>query len=1015
MVLFYEHFTNAQKELPMTILFQSQWYNSANQPVAMVHSSTKNLSFRHMVRLLKNMGIKNCLFPLTLYDPKLLNIDPHTLNADTDPSGEFRLRVGAECNRNMWYFLREVLRVPVDGSDPISFKLNRGNLAMVWCFMCHIDFSGTQPRQSGKAQPLYSLIKTPSGWTTMGDIKLGDKVSAADGTITNVIGVYPQGLKETYRIYFADDRYTDCCEEHLWKIYNKHKSPEATQWEVIPFSQIREQLAAHTTIESGMYIPLVQPEIKNDVILPNDPYLEGTLLCENEFISPMYLNASTSQKLALLQGFMDTNGTVDQNGCGSISIASELMANQLQQLVQSLGGICKIYTDSTQHAIGNGQNVTNLTYRLAININDPKCLFRSVNKRDLVLTENTSANKLHLGIKHIEYLGKQQTQCIEIAHPDHLYVTDNYVVTHNTIGAISITAWVMYIFGWNMTMGMLTHSADLVQANVKRLKGMKEGLPPYLIHASGNDVDNKEGLDYKALRNSYYTYIGQKDRAAANRVGRGKTGPFLHVDEIGYIPNIKITFPAIMATTNTARVNAKLAGQPHSNIYTTTAADPQTEDGAFAFDLVTQAMPFTEKLYDCVDEVAAHAMVKANSTNGLVNGTFSYLQLGYTHEWFRATIARNNVPPDEVERDYLNHWVSAAKYPIIDKAILARMNASKAEPHHVEVFDTYVISWYVPKEISDSTSFRSKPMVLGMDSSEMIGRDFTTFVGIDPKTLQTLCTFRCNDSNTTKIALFVARFLMEFSHAVFIPERKSTGITIIDTVIMIMLREGHNPFLRIFNQIVDNYDQDEFKKHDIYDTDLSDTTARKYLGFMTSQTTRNFLYKQTLQHAAGIVADKVFDVTLVTEIAGLQAVNGRIDHKSGHHDDMVIAWLLACWLVLEGKNLQYYGLTNTELLPNNITVKNGNADSQQIAFQLQLRKQIKELEIQHRMATNAAVQAHFHYKIAQLSKYLDKSLHIEPTSVENVRTDSAPLQNLTNSEYRKPHLQQHELLELLYF
>lgn len=707
----------------MTILFLSDWYDENKHPRALVHSSTKNRSFRRMAAVLRKMEIKNNLFHLCLYDPKLLDVDPHMLNAETDPTGELRMRVGAECNRNIWYYLREVLRVPADGSDPIPFILNRGNLSMTWCFCCHIDYNGTQPRQTGK-----------------------------------------------------------------------------------------------------------------------------------------------------------------------------------------------------------------------------------------------------------------------------------------TIGAISITSWIMYIHGWNMTMGMLTHSADLVQANVKRLKAMRESLPSYLINASALDVDNKEGLDYKALGNVYYTYIGQKDRAAANRVGRGKTGPVLHGDEIAYIPNIKITFPAIMATTNTARENARLAGQPHSNIYTTTAADPLTEEGAFAFKLVVEAMPFTEKMYDCENEAAVRETVNRNSTNKIVNGTFSYLQLGYTHEWFQDTIARNSVPPDEVERDYLNHWISAAKYPILDKALLARMNANKVEPTHVEIFDSYAISWYVSREECSSATFRNSAIILGMDSSETIGKDFTTFFGICPKTLRTLCTFRCNDSNITNIALFVAKLLNEFRRMVFVPERKSTGAAIIDTVIMLLQRNGHNPFARIFNQIVDRKDQKEFEQYDLRDRRLADTTARKYLGFMTSQSSRAFLYKQVLHRASALAAEKMFDRTLITEIAGLQVINGRVDHRAGHHDDMVIAWLLACYLVLEGKNLHYYGLTTNDLLANTVTTQKDNVDSHHVAKQTELHKQISLLELQQKAASNDAVRNHFRYKIMQLRQYVDPTLQIEPTSLEAVRRGVVGASETPNASFSQTTL-----------
>jgi hypothetical protein len=63
----------------------------------------------------------------------------------------------------------------------------------------------------GKAQNLSAKIKTPTGWTTMGEIKLGDLVSTPDGKSAIVIGLYPQGDKDIYTLTFHDGSSTTCC------------------------------------------------------------------------------------------------------------------------------------------------------------------------------------------------------------------------------------------------------------------------------------------------------------------------------------------------------------------------------------------------------------------------------------------------------------------------------------------------------------------------------------------------------------------------------------------------------------------------------------------------------------------------------------------------------------------------------------------------------------------------------------------------------------------------------------
>lgn len=77
------------------------------------------------------------------------------------------------------------------------------------------------PPGTGKAQPLYSKVLTPNGFVKMGDIKVGDKVIAGNGKVTNVLGVYPQGVKEIYEITLEDGSRCRCCAEHLWNVrYN---------------------------------------------------------------------------------------------------------------------------------------------------------------------------------------------------------------------------------------------------------------------------------------------------------------------------------------------------------------------------------------------------------------------------------------------------------------------------------------------------------------------------------------------------------------------------------------------------------------------------------------------------------------------------------------------------------------------------------------------------------------------------------------------------------------------------
>lgn len=109
--------------------------------------NTHNTSFVRMAVLLRRMGLLNHYFFLSLYDKSLIGVDPHSPDLTTDQ----KLRIMYESKRNFWYWLREVVRIPVVGQEKgIPFILNRGNLAFYWSLFNDVDIAYIQPRQTGK-------------------------------------------------------------------------------------------------------------------------------------------------------------------------------------------------------------------------------------------------------------------------------------------------------------------------------------------------------------------------------------------------------------------------------------------------------------------------------------------------------------------------------------------------------------------------------------------------------------------------------------------------------------------------------------------------------------------------------------------------------------------------------------------------------------------------------------------------------------------------------------------------
>lgn len=107
--------------------------------------STSNHSFVEMSNYLKSIGIRNNRFMLGLLDPELAQVDPH----DPNLPASIKQRILLECIHNIWYFLREVVRIPAAG-QPSKFILNRGNMAFIYLASMNINTINIQPRQTGK-------------------------------------------------------------------------------------------------------------------------------------------------------------------------------------------------------------------------------------------------------------------------------------------------------------------------------------------------------------------------------------------------------------------------------------------------------------------------------------------------------------------------------------------------------------------------------------------------------------------------------------------------------------------------------------------------------------------------------------------------------------------------------------------------------------------------------------------------------------------------------------------------
>lgn len=361
---------------------------------------------------------------------------------------------------------------------------------------------GARPSM-GKAQPLTAKVRTPRGWTVMGNLRVGDQVSSVDGASSVVTGVFPQGEKQVYRITFSDGRSTRCCGDHLWRVYYRN-------WDdprVLSTDELVQKLSK-ARYQGRLWIDM--PVASGDVnsALPIDPWVLGALLgdgglsgggvrfssacaesvermanrlpedcridhvaaydyaitmkdrlrnsrghpapntvkealtslgllgltSDEKFIPERYLEAGPEQRLNVLRGLLDTDGWVERHGTVCLCTVSKKLAEGVCEIARSLGAWCSIKPRQKFYTYKGERKAGKPAFVCVISHADPSSLFLMTAKVEKAKAR--TRRKLPT-IVSIDPDGFEQAQCISVSHPSKLYVTDDYIVTHNTTLGLS--------------------------------------------------------------------------------------------------------------------------------------------------------------------------------------------------------------------------------------------------------------------------------------------------------------------------------------------------------------------------------------------------------------------------------------------------------------------------------------------------------------------------------------------------------------------------------------------------
>lgn len=305
---------------------------------------------------------------------------------------------------------------------------------------------------AGKALISDTLAITPIGPKRFGDLKVGERIIGSNGKPCNITGVFPQGVKDVYKITFNDGYSIVCCKEHLWTVshigsnFNENITLSVEQMLdkglVIEHALVGYDKTYYKNLngDNKWQIPIVKPiHFENDDILPIKPYLLGLLLTNNEtsvnnhledimnldldnidsdskFIPYVYKYSSIENRLELLEGMMGSD--YHKNNNIEFNSTSERLVDDLAEIIHSLGGIvkktCNINEDKKSYV---------LNIKLLSSINP-------------YLDIESNENGVGRHIINIEPCGQAETLCISVDAPDKLYVVEHGIVTHNTVQTV---------------------------------------------------------------------------------------------------------------------------------------------------------------------------------------------------------------------------------------------------------------------------------------------------------------------------------------------------------------------------------------------------------------------------------------------------------------------------------------------------------------------------------------------------------------------------------------------------
>lgn len=357
-------------------------------------------------------------------------------------------------------------------------------------------------RRFGKALLDSEILYLEDREKMIGNIVVGDKIYDDKGNLVEIVGVYPQGKVTTYRVVFEDGRNVICCGNHQWRVNHGGK------WHV------RSLRAIAGLDYKSMSIPVGEALNYPTAKLPVPPSAYASMLAAylggyggdmffDKYVCKKFLRSSIDQKKDFIENFIRSFRNV-------VTGEEELTLSHIDMDV--INFVQRMFWASGWYAKLEGNK--------------------------LIL----SRNRKELKIRSISIYGKEHATCITVDNDSHLFLTTNYIVTHNTAIMSSLLAR-NATMTYNLTHNVIGASKEDLANMGEYLEFGLDNLPPYLtINRTGNDWTKEVVLGTRNINNQRDVHA----RIRITNVDDGKTRgslktaggtPYTSIyDEVGKFP-----------------------------------------------------------------------------------------------------------------------------------------------------------------------------------------------------------------------------------------------------------------------------------------------------------------------------------------------------------------------------------------------------------------------------------------------------------------------------------------------